>query len=131
MLNEKILSKGQISIFVIISIIIVVVSVFMIYNSKLDIFTSTDTKMKNQISDVVDKCLSDSANKGIFLLGFQGGRINIGKDILSDPKKYAVLGLKIPLWDSLRNNPPSVDSMRQELNDFVLKNACICEFFLL
>ncbi len=123
---KNFMKKGQISIFIVISIIIIVLSIFMINMFDVEIFMSADTKLKNQVSDVVKECLDDSVSRGVFLLGFQGGKLEIGPEILNNPKKYTDLGLKIPVWDSITGGIPSIDSMNVELNNFVLSDAKSC-----
>lgn len=123
MLKKK---SAQISIFVLISAIIVLVSVFIFFSSKYDFFVSHETQIKNSVSDVVKDCIEKEAETGVFLLGFQGGYIEVPKDVLANPKRNTNLGVKIPNWDSERGVIPTIDSMQSELNIYVSNNSLSC-----
>lgn len=125
MLNNK-YKKGQVSLFVVIGAIIVIVGIFLFFNNKLDIFSSHDSKMKNQISEIVNECIDDSARRGVELLAYQGGRIYIPDYISRDFRKYIDLGLKIPTWDTSNGDIPTILSMQGELERFVQDNLISC-----
>lgn len=120
-------NKGQITIFVVIGIILVIVASFFYANSKLEFFVDEDSRFKNQINDIVEQCLFDSTSKGVFLLGFQGGVIDVDTNVRIDPKKYIDLGLIIPNWDSTRQNSiPTIESMEEELNNYIENETLEC-----
>ncbi len=118
--------KGQVSIFIIIGIILVIVTSFLFFNSKFELFVSHDTKLKNQVSTIVKDCVYNYADSGTFLLGFQGGYINIPKEIEANPTSYIDFGLKIPNWDSSVDRYPTISSMEGELNNYISENAMSC-----
>ncbi len=126
MLNFKFSKGAQVSIFIIIGFILIIVSSFLFYNGDYEIFVSHDSKLKNQISDVVEECLESSAKEGVFLLGFQGGRINISGPKYLDPNNYVDFGFKIPNWDSESNDIPTINFMEAELDKYILDNADLC-----
>lgn len=124
MLNNN--RSGQVSIFVVISAIIVLVGIFLFFNSKYDFFVSHETQLKNSVSDVVKDCIKKEAETGVFLLGFQGGYIEVPKEILINPKRNTNLGVKIPNWDSERGDVPTISSMQNQLNVYVSNNSLSC-----
>lgn len=124
MLNFK--KTAQVSIFVIISAIIVLVGVFLVFNSEVDFFISHETQLKNSVSDVVKSCIEKDAENGVFLLGFQGGYIEVPKEISINPKRNVDLGVKIPNWDSERGEIPTISSMENELNNYISEKSIAC-----
>ena len=118
--------KGQISIFIIIGVIMMVVAVFLLYNSDVELFESHDTKMKNQISTIVEDCIEKSALNGAFMLGLQGGYIDIPEEISQDPRRYIDMGFKFPNWDTEKKSYPTIRSMEVDLNNYVRLNGYSC-----
>ncbi len=118
--------KSQVSLFVIIGIILVIVSIFLLYNSEIEIFQSHDTKLKNQVSAIVKDCIYDSAKNGANFIGLQGGYISIPKSINANPFSYTDFGIKIPNWDSSTNSFPTISSMENELESYILANSYSC-----
>ncbi|MCA9495999.1 MAG: hypothetical protein KC589_03575 [Nanoarchaeota archaeon] len=120
------MKKAQISIFAIIAIIVLIIGIFLIFNSKYDFFTSHENKLKNQISDVVKSCIYDEGERGAFLLGFQGGYIEVPTEVKINPKKHIDLGFKFPNWDTESGDIPTIESMESELNVFLSSNVYSC-----
>ncbi|MCA9459056.1 MAG: hypothetical protein KC550_00745 [Nanoarchaeota archaeon] len=120
------MKKSQISIFAIIAIILLVIGIFLIFNSKYEFFTSYENKLKNQVSEVVKSCIYDEGERGAFLLGFQGGYIDVPLDVKLNPKKHIDLGFKFPNWDSESGNIPTIDTMQKELNVFLSSSVYSC-----
>lgn len=104
----------------------VIIASFLFFNDKIEIFQTHDTKMKNQISQVVTDCIYDSASRGAFLLGFQAGYITIPPQIEANPFSYTNFGFKIPNWDTQRGNIPTIESMQNELNQFIADESYSC-----
>lgn len=123
MLKNK---SGQISIFIIIGVIMIMVTSFLIFNNDFEFFMSKESKLKNQVSDIVKDCVFDYANNGVFLLGFQAGYINIPDEIGLDFRKYTDFGLKIPNWDSERGDIPTISGMQTDLELFIEENSMSC-----
>jgi hypothetical protein len=118
--------KGQVTIFVIIGVILILVVTFLLSNSKLELFESKETKLINQVSDIVDSCIKINSEQGLFILGMQGGFIELDRTQLAVPRSYIDLGFKIPSWEILPNRVPTISSMEQELNEYVINNAGTC-----
>jgi hypothetical protein len=126
MFRLKKLKKSQVSIFVIIGIILVIVTVFLFLNGKYEFWQFHDTKAKNQVSEIVEDCVMDSAQRGVFLLGYQGGYIEIPPRVKVDRTAYTDFGMKIPNWDTQRGDIPTIASMQVELSDFVEEDSISC-----
>lgn len=122
MLNKK----AQVSVFIVISAIIVLVGVFLFFNSQFDFFVDKETQLKNQVTEAIESCVEESALRGVFLLGFQGGNIELTEIERTDPTRHLDIGFKIPNWDSERGGVPTILSMESELNDYVLTDSLVC-----
>ena len=121
-------NKAQVTIFIVIGIMLIIIVSFLFANSKYELFIDSDTKAKNQIRDVVRACIEDSAQRGVFILGFQGGYIEISNDIKLDSSKHSYLGgLYLPTWDSEQiETVPTISSMETELNQFIIDDSYNC-----
>ncbi len=123
MLDSK---KSQVVVFVIVGLVMLIVAIFLFSSGKLELFMSHDAKLKNQISEVVKDCIYDSANDGAYLLGAQGGVIEISPFVSANPFMYTDFGMKIPNWDVTRGNIPTIVSMETELSNYVSENSLGC-----
>lgn len=105
----------------------VIVSAFLFYNNDFKVFENHDTKLKNQVSDVITTCIEDSARRGAFLLGSQAGYINLSNPRFKNPFNVIDMGFKIPNWDSSSYGQiPTINSMQIQLHDFILSDANSC-----
>ncbi len=120
-------NNAQVTMFVIIGIILIIVIAFLVATSDFSIFKGFDFRAKNQVKQIVDDCILDSAHRGTFLLGFQGGQIEIDESIRNDPRKHTEIGgLIIPSWDSLDDDIPTIFSMERELGSFIESESILC-----
>ncbi len=118
--------RGQVSIFIVIGVVFLLVAVFLIFNTNYEIFVSKEDKLKTQVLDVVEKCIYDNSQTGIFLLGFQGGKTQLDDLARFDFTRYTDFGFKIQNWDSERGDIPTVGSMEIDLENYVEENAMSC-----
>lgn len=119
--------NAQITVFVIIGIVMLITGIFLFFKNDISLFENSQSKIKNQVKDVVDNCLETHAYNGAFMLGMQGGFIDIPKKLANDPSKYIQYGGKIANWDSERNyDIPTINSMQKELNNYVHEQAIRC-----
>ncbi|USN44479.1 MAG: hypothetical protein H6500_01370 [Candidatus Woesearchaeota archaeon] len=126
--------KAQISMFVIIGFILVLVLAYLFFSSNLSIFQDPETRLKNQFSDIVEDCVKEHARTGTFLLGYQGGHLYIPDSVRLDPRKHISFGdenvsslsLMIPNWDPERSDIPTISSMEGELQTYVEEEAAYC-----
>ena len=113
--------------FVVIGIILIIVVAFLIATSDFSIFKSFDFRAKNQVKQIVDDCILDSAQRGAFLLGLQGGQIEIDDLVRNDPRRHTEIGgLIVPSWDSLDDDIPTIFSMERELGNFIESESISC-----
>lgn len=120
------LKKSQVSIFIVIGIILLIVMIFLFFNSGTSILDNSDTRQKNQVKDVVEDCIEKHGEIGVSLLGYRGGRISISEEEVLDPRNFIDFGFKIVNWDVLRNDYPTIDSMENQLNEYVEREAYNC-----
>ncbi|NQZ84540.1 MAG: hypothetical protein HRU03_02380 [Nanoarchaeales archaeon] len=118
--------NGQVSIFIVIGIILIVVVTFLISNSNFELFESKETKLINQVTDIVDFCIQKHAEQGLFILGIQGGTIQLSQAQLSIPRNHIDLGFKIPSWELGLNQVPTISSMQTQLNEHIQDSAQVC-----
>ncbi len=124
---KKIKNKtGQVSVFVIISTIIVLVLLFFILTGNIKIFNTPEDDIKEEITDIVKSCVEEFGKSGTFLLGFQGGYININEFISRNPDRHVDFGMKIPNWDTQVNDIPTRESMQTQLETYIELNAYSC-----
>lgn len=121
------MNKGQLTVFVLIGTIMILVAAYIVFYAKPDLFMSDKTKMENQVSDIVESCVSDSAKNGLNTLGLQGGYISIPNYIKANPLSHLTLGgFILPTWDSIFMQYPTIESMQTELNTFIAQDANAC-----
>ena len=129
------LKKAQISIFVIISIVVVFVGAFLFFNDNYNVFYSPENQMASDLRAHVDSCVKTQAEQGVFLLGFQGGYIEIPPAIENNPERRLVFSsngniqnntMSMPNWDSELGGVPTRDSMEEELEEHISTNAQGC-----
>lgn len=118
--------KSQLSLFIVVGAILLIIAVFLIFNSQFELFQSSDTRLKNQVSGIVEQCIYEHADNGVFLLGFQGGHIEPDEVQTLDPNRHVDFGLKIPNWDSERDDIPTVAQMEAELEEYVEAETMSC-----
>lgn len=124
MLRSK--KDGQVTLFVIVGVVLVVVTTFLFFSGNLEFLQSYDTRLKNEVSEVVDNCLEEVTLRGVFLLGVQGGYIEIPEAVSLDPRRHTSFGFEIPNWDSEFGEVPSVSFMKSELDLFIRDEALVC-----
>ena len=129
------LKKGQISIFVIISAVIVIVSAFLFFNNDFSLFYSPEAELSDELQGHVYSCVQSNAELGIFLLGFQGGYVDVPQEIVADPTRRIVFNsngtfdnssLSIPNWDSELGEIPTLETMEVQLEQFIIENSQNC-----
>lgn len=118
--------KNQTTLFAIISIILVIVAVILFSKADFNFFESSQSKIEDQIKEVVEDCIFDSTKQGIFLIGFQGGRIEKPDVTTLFSEQYTDLGLPIRNWDTQREDVPSISQMQTSLKEFSTQTSFSC-----
>ena len=123
-------NKAQTSIFIIISLIIVIVAAFVLYTSDIELFYSPEDRVEGQIRESIESCFDTSISSGVFYLQYQGGVIDTSSYIRFRDD-YLLLGNddsapKLPNWDVEDDRYPTLFSMENELNTFVEEDVRGC-----
>lgn len=119
--------RGQISIFILISLVILIAFSFIFYlnsSEEAEIEISKVTS-SDPIELFVNLCLDDIAEKGVYVIGLQGGYYD--GDSLSEENPF----VKIPYyWFEQEDKMPSKEFIQQELAEYVELNllGCINDF---
>ncbi len=121
---------GQTTIFILVSIIIVIIAAFVMFTSDIEIFYSPQDRAEGQIRENIEFCLDQSLSRGVFYLQYQGGVINTS-NYIRFRDDYLQLGKsvnssKLPNWDVEDGRYPTTFSMENELNDFVKVDVIPC-----
>jgi hypothetical protein len=125
--------KSQISIYIIIGILILIVfSIYIALKNKNE-FKPTLIIPDNvrPIKNYLDRCIYDLSKEGIIIQGKQGGFIEIPNQILFQHGSYISLGqggvIKIPLWYyNGENRMPTLNYMRAELEKYISEGLDSC-----
>jgi len=129
--------KAQVTIFIIVAVI--VVGGIVAYFALRDSFGKSMPEDLRPVYDYYVSCLEASAQEGIYLLGEQGGRIEIpefepGSAYMPFSSQLSFLGQAVPYWmyvsgnNLLREDVPSKDGMENELAAYVAERVGDCDF---
>lgn len=109
--------KAQITL-IIILIIIILFSVisYVIISSREDIFpdkykTNSDVRT---VYESIDDCVKQRSIDAIFLIGLQGGYINLGDDFITTPYSDVMYGAK-----NKKNIFPKLDAIEKEIKEYL------------
>lgn len=137
MLLKKGDKNGQVTLFIIISILIVsvVVLFFMFKDNFFD--KSIDPEFRPLYNSYVE-CIKGTTKEGIYLMGQQGGYINLpnieqGSKFMPFSSQLDFLGQKIPYWfyvsgnNFMREQIPSKEDMENQLEEFISDRLDFCD----
>ncbi len=130
-------SKSQVSIFTLLSILILLIGVLYFYYQKESTEQEIDV-VQPEIAPVklyVEDCIKKITQDGLETIGLTGGYIKVPDKVKVNPRAYLtdfpVAGLKVPYWwyDSI-NSIPLEEFVRQELINHVQNElkACVDDF---
>lgn len=140
--------KGQVTLFIILGIVIVIVigALFALrglaVSSRLYNERGESVSVPVQlapVTDVISDCIENTALEALNLMGLQGGYINIPQDILArstlnifSNSLYVNKGLQVPYWsyESIsgvqKENVPTQTQMQDELSSYINDNLQSC-----
>ena len=133
-------SGGQISIFMILALLIVIAGgLFFYYQDQIT--KKTFEILHPDVAPVklyIDSCISSVIRDGLNRIGLSGGYIKIPEYIGNDPRTYLSTlpfsGFKMPYWwyDGI-SAIPSEEYIKEELKDYIKSeiNSCTSEFGIL
>ncbi len=131
-------NKGQVTIFIILAVVIVgVVIGYFVLRDKVG--AESIPEELRPAYDYYVSCLEARAEEGVFLLGEQGGRIDVGE--FEPGSAYSpfsshldFMGQAVPYWmyvsgnNLLRENVPTKSEMEMELASYVSNRVGLCDF---
>ncbi len=131
--------KGQLSIFVIVGLIIIIVSGVLYWNynkNKISELKNEDSSIildnhASAIKNYIEQCLYDVTKKGVYLIGLQGGYIDPEyNDLYGDYDQTEFIksgSLKIPYWIyEGQDISPKVEQIETKLERYVIVEAMNC-----
>ena len=149
-MHLKMLKKGQIAIFLIIGILIIIAGAFYFYATTFTTESRIETRLAevqevsadfNPVKEFVDQCIYSTALEGLRLIGENGGYTSIdpSKNNIKSEKLYPASGDRTAYWfyaDSsipfvqkpkLReSDPKSGISIEKQISDYVKSNLNSC-----
>ena len=122
--------KSQITLFIIFSLIVIVVSIFLLYIFDVDLFTTKQAEITQIINDKISRCVEPQIINLASYLGIMGGTIEIPKHIENHPdifnERYIDLGVKVLNWDYDDKNIPTIQTMENQISRSLLNNSLGC-----
>jgi len=130
------MKKGQITIFIIISLILLVSVSIVVYMTTRHVAKPVEEEVilpedVRPVYDFVQTCANDIAREGLGLLGLQGGFINLPGIIERTPTAYIPIDsanyFKVPLWYyEGEDRTPSLTYMEREISRYVNERIKDC-----
>lgn len=127
--------RGQITLFIIVGIILLLaIAVFIMYQKQIVVF-KPERVIPPEIAPLkryVEDCAYTTAEKGIRLIGANGGFISFPEEIELDPASYLSVTplfpeLKTPLWRYRgRTRIPSEHRIKTDLEHYIEENLDTC-----
>ena len=125
--------RGQISIFLVVAVIIILLGVAYFSSQKV----GNNLRFKERINPkfepvkaFVDECLKKTADEGLEKIGLTGGYINYPVRLANPRSFYSHLtgsGFKYPYWWFDGNGAiPTLEFMKMQMEDYVKSNAMAC-----
>ena len=131
------LKKGQVTIFIIVAIVLVV-GVVAYFALRGGLSTGVPEDMR-PVYDYYISCLEETAREGVSLLGEQGGYIEVpefeaGSAYIPFSNQLSFFGQAVPYWmyvsgnNFLKEQVPKKKLMESQLNDYVEERLTSCDF---
>ncbi len=131
--------RGQITIFIVLGLILVIAAVlfFAFQRAVVERELPREEKVAPNLVPIqnhVKQCVYDTAKQGLYLLGQQGGYINIPDFIKRNPNRNLALvpgsEIIVPYWffDGI-SRPVSIEFMQAELEDYLVDHIDECVNF--
>src|SRR3989344_1415218 len=130
--------RGQVAIFVIVALVIVV-GVVIYFAVKNNVDPSSQNPEFESVFTYYSSCIQEKAEQALDLSGSQGGRIDPG--IYIPGSEYApfssqlnFLGFPVPYWFYLSGNGvarekvPTKQEIEKEVSDYIINNMQECDY---
>lgn len=113
-------SKAQVSLFIVIGVLLLVVGIAYFLLTQTSIFQSPQAQSQEQISEILRFCVSEQLDTAISVLQFRGGRINT--DPLETQMLVQTFGFEMYSWSRV----PTIEDMELDLQSEVEEKSLGC-----
>ncbi|MFT4243964.1 MAG: hypothetical protein ACMXYB_00725 [Candidatus Woesearchaeota archaeon] len=116
----NIFKKSQITLFIIIGVVLVLVGIMYFIFSQTDLFHSPQARSQEQISEILTFCVGEELRNSVKVLQFKGGRINA--EPLETQAKVQSFDFDTYSWSRV----PTLEEMEVELEEEVKQKSIGC-----
>ncbi len=127
-------AKGQVTIFIIIGILLVLAITLVIFVRK-EIITFNPEEIipteKGKVENFITACIDQVGNDALVRIGLQGGYIELPYDVLNDNTRRLDISpaLAVPYWAyGPETSIPSLQQIKEQIDDYLEKNVRDCLF---
>ena len=119
--------RGQVTVFVIAGIIILLVFLLFFYIIKINTIFTPEVVVPQEIAPLksyVEDCINNIGEDAIIRLGMQSGYVEIPEDIAMNPRAYISVGgpIKLPYWYlNGVDTSPTLVNMQSQISDFQMR----------
>ncbi len=124
--------KAQVTIFIIVGIVMLLAVALVLLLQKQIVSFKTDELIpteKGKVETYITSCIQDAGDQALFLIGTQGGYINVPQDIQTDASQHLRLSPMnvIPYWAYGPNvRIPALSAIKQELDQYIEQHTKSC-----
>ena len=123
--------KGQVALFVIVGVVIVIVALLLWYlnDSGIVPLTGSQDFLSSKLTPIEEdimKCVTESVEPGVVLLGLQGGAMNPGYYAFYEGQRVKFLCSNIPNKERCLNHMPLLEDIRVEFEEYVVNALKNC-----
>ena len=131
--------RGQVALFIILGILIIggIVATFFLFKDKMPFFRQKIAFQ--EVENYYSVCVEGIIEEGVNILSSRGGFIEVsnfesGSPFMPTSSELNFLGNPIPYWfyvsgnNLIRRNVPTKESMKRELQNYILSNIERCNF---
>ena len=127
-------SKGQVTIFIIVGILLVLAIILVIFVRK-EIITFNPQEIipteKGKVENFITACIDKVGNDALVRVGLQGGYIELPSEVVDDNTRRLDISpsLAVPYWAyGAQTSIPSLPQIKEQIDDYLEKNVRSCLF---
>ena len=127
-------SKGQVTIFIIVGILLVLAVTLVIFVRK-EIITFKPEEIipteKGKVENFITACIDQVGHDALVLVGLQGGYIELPFDVVNDNTRRLEISndLAVPYWAyGPETNIPSLQQIKEQIDDYLEEHVRDCLF---